>query len=192
MKHKVITTEQGKVVATDKSIKLVRGDWHIEKELIINQFPDYLTDLDDCKKILYTINFSIDKDIPMIVVKDEVEDLAVKWFKEKRPNFTVNERSVNGYIAGYKARGGYSEEDLIIIFEATKNHKIKESNAQINLPTIKEYIQSLKQEYIEVDMEDYAVGNYGMSDGEPTIDSRVKTTRDKDGQLIAYQESPNN
>ena len=45
--------------------------------------------------------------------------------------------------------------------------------------------QPLKQDYIELEMEEYAVGNYGMSDGEPTIDSRIKTNR-VNGQLMAY------
>lgn len=36
----------------DKEAKLEKGDYHLEKGLIINKFPDYLTDLDECDKIL--------------------------------------------------------------------------------------------------------------------------------------------
>jgi hypothetical protein len=35
-----------------KDVKLYIGKWHLEKGLIINKFPTYLTDLSECKIII--------------------------------------------------------------------------------------------------------------------------------------------
>jgi adenylate cyclase len=35
-----------------KDVRPFKGKWHLEKGLIINKFPDYLTDLSDCKLII--------------------------------------------------------------------------------------------------------------------------------------------
>ena len=44
-------------ITSDEEIKDVRphkGKWHLEKENILNKFPDYLTDLSECKLVIMT------------------------------------------------------------------------------------------------------------------------------------------
>ena len=55
MKQEIIYTEHYALIVSDEQIKDVRpykGKYHIEKGYIINQFPNYLTDLSDCKLII--------------------------------------------------------------------------------------------------------------------------------------------
>jgi hypothetical protein len=55
MKQEIIYTEHYALIVSDEQIKDVRphkGKYHLEKGYIINQFPDYLTDLSDCKLII--------------------------------------------------------------------------------------------------------------------------------------------
>lgn len=35
-----------------KDVRLFKDKWHLEKGLIINKFPNYLTDLSECKLII--------------------------------------------------------------------------------------------------------------------------------------------
>jgi hypothetical protein len=54
-KQEIIYTENYALIVSDEEINDVRpykGKYHIEKGYIINQFPDYLTDLSDCKLII--------------------------------------------------------------------------------------------------------------------------------------------
>ena len=196
MKHKVITTEQGKVVV-DETAEIYENDFHLhfyDGNSIISQSYNGGVKVVNFEKgyskILYTINFSLDKDIPMVVVEDEVERLADINGYHDQPSHDLYKE---GFLDGYKLlqqKGVYSEEDLInlVAFICNKEDEnditISESGEMPSL-IVKQFIQSLNQEYIELEMEEYAVGNYGMSDGEPTIDSRVRTNR-VDGQLMAY------
>jgi hypothetical protein len=53
--QEIIYTENYAIIVSDEEIKDVRpykGKYHLEKGYIINQFPDYLTDLSDCKLII--------------------------------------------------------------------------------------------------------------------------------------------
>ena len=55
MKQEIIYTEHYALIVSDEQIKDVRphkGKYHLEKGYIINQFPNYLTDLSDCKLII--------------------------------------------------------------------------------------------------------------------------------------------
>jgi hypothetical protein len=55
MKNEIIYTENYALIVSDEEIKDVRpykGKYHIEKGYIINKFPNYLTDLSDCKLII--------------------------------------------------------------------------------------------------------------------------------------------
>ena len=57
MKTEKIEVKPNQFVWVDKDthIKDIRpylGKWHLEKGMIINKFPDYLTDLSDCELIV--------------------------------------------------------------------------------------------------------------------------------------------
>ena len=56
------------------NIKDHYGKYYLEKSNIINQFPDYLTDLDECK-IIIASTFPLG-DLPQFVIEDELENLV--------------------------------------------------------------------------------------------------------------------
>lgn len=69
------------------------------------------------QKAVATINHPIDKDLPMVIVEDEIEKLADE-FVTKYGKRTIEKDGLlaTGFAYGYKARhqkGVYSEEDLI-------------------------------------------------------------------------------
>ena len=65
-------------ITSDEEIKDVRphkGKWQLEKGQILNKFPDYLTDLSECKLVIMTT----DQDL----IKDGVQPIAdefLEWF----------------------------------------------------------------------------------------------------------------
>jgi hypothetical protein len=55
MKHEIIYTDDYALIVSDEQIKDVRpfiGQYHLEGGLTINKFPNYLTDLSECKLII--------------------------------------------------------------------------------------------------------------------------------------------
>jgi len=199
MKYKVITTNQGKVVTdttivTDNNVWVV-NDYDFDEPIIFKTNEDFFHTGLEAVKILYSINFSIDKDIPMIIVEDEVEknfQLQVnETYGGKDSQFFRVDTAREWHKKGYKARGGYSEEDIIKAF-----NEGQALNFRGRLTQGKEYIQSIKQEYIELEMDLYCelkdcieqnpncvLPNNGVCKAREVI----KTTRDKNGQLIAYE-----
>jgi len=177
MKYKVTKTLQGKVVIDESDIEV----------------HDFITDiyriwewLDDSSllgrhKVLATINFSINKDVPMVAVEDEVEKLAEiavpKAMSEYGKSDGTRETTIdynkgfrNQWIDGYKKAqegGVYSEADL------RKALLIKHDGLSVDY-----VIQSLKQEYIELEMEH---SNRIYYDGTQGI-----KTNTVDNQLMAY------
>ena len=89
-------------VTSDEEIKDVRphkGNWHLEKENILNKFPDYLTDLSECKLVIMTT----DDDLINEGVQ-AIDDGFLEWFV-KNPNCreieVVDVRSLGVYGSYY-------------------------------------------------------------------------------------------
>jgi hypothetical protein len=187
MKYKVITKNQGKVVidttqVTDTNVWVV-NDLDFDEPIIFKTDEDFFHTGLEAVKILYTVNFSIDKDIPMIIVEDKVKKSLEKHYSDG----TVDERIA--FLLGCKStqKDGYSEDALAkcITFgwELYHYHKDKEPHVLLKMQT--NYIQSLKQEYIELEMEQ--LNNKPSSSYSTETIYKLKTTRDENGQLIAYQ-----
>jgi len=182
MKYEVVKTLQGKVVV-DKSADVNVNDWMYSSEFGIYMSKGkwkYLNEETGTYKIVASINFSINKDVPMVVVEDVVKELAFK--KYGKDIYAIDE--VDAFIAGYKAAqegGTYSES--IVRDTISKSRK----GMFLNEGHIKEYIDSLKQEYIELEME---IVNCYDDHGEGQISYRnykeIIKTDTVDGQLIAY------
>ena len=80
-------------ITSDEEIKDVRphkGKWHLEKENILNKFPDYLTDLSECKLVIMTtdddlINDGVqaidDEFLEWVVNNPSCEFVEIKWVK---------------------------------------------------------------------------------------------------------------
>ena len=192
MEHKVIITSQGKVVV-DETAEIKTDDWYVDDTNQIRQSitfdKHYWSQRVDYCKIIYTINFSIDKDIPMVIVEDEVEQLALIEFKKEDDGFL----SYDAFVKGFKAsqqKGVYSEEDLINLVAFICNKEdgnditISESGEMPSL-IVKQFIQSLNQEYIELEMDcDYLIQCHCTSN-KNCLKPTIKTNR-IDGQLISY------
>lgn len=63
-----------------KDVRLHKGKWHLEKGNILNKFPNYLTDLSECKLVIMTTDQDLIKD-----GVQEINDEFLEWFV-KNPN----------------------------------------------------------------------------------------------------------
>jgi hypothetical protein len=65
-------------ITSDEEIKDVRphkGKWQLEKEQILNKFPNYLTDLSECKLVILTTDQDLIKD-----GVQAIDDEFLEWF----------------------------------------------------------------------------------------------------------------
>ena len=87
-------------ITSDEEIKDVRphkGKWHIEKENILNKFPDYLTDLSECKLVIMTTDDDLIND-----GVQEIDDEFLQWFV-KNPSceeVVVEKKMLCNYCGG--------------------------------------------------------------------------------------------
>jgi type III secretion system FlhB-like substrate exporter len=63
-----------------KDVRLHKGKWHLEKGNILNKFPNYLTDLSECKLVIMTTDQDLIKD-----GVQAIDDEFLEWFV-KNPN----------------------------------------------------------------------------------------------------------
>jgi len=188
MKYKEIKLGNDKSVLVDESdtTKLIKGDWHIEKGHIINQFPDYLTDLDECKKIVATINHSIDKDVPMVTV----EDVTGAGVLIKNLEIEIN-KTPTGYLRNLlcdaniliqsQQKNVYSEDDMGNLWDF----------CAFNKGTFEKFIQSLNREYVELETEEKQRFEKDKTKRINPLngvfyETTIKTARNENDQLVAY------
>jgi hypothetical protein len=189
MRHKIIYTDDYALILSDEKIKDVRpfmGKYHLEKGFIINQFPDYLTDLSECKLIIAHRPLKHDAPIlggvtllPEFGQEDDVAELAFRTYP-----FGNYER--NALIAGYnKAKETYkfTEDDLRKVIEASRDIKYVTYSED-------EIIQSIQQpklpQYFECEIEDtFLLKN---RKGGNTIMAKPKTTTSSQGQTVLVGE----
>jgi hypothetical protein len=189
MKHKVITTVQGQKVVVDESATIKENSYWLnldDNSVNKSDIWKLANNAPSCKKIIYTINFSLDKDIPLVIVEDEVERLANEYSKS-----FIDARGTEevDFIEGYKAaqeKGVYSESDLrevvkMVLEDAKKSVIWSET---YHNPLSDRIIPLLKQEYIQLETEKDTTDKAWYN----TIMCRriIKTNR-VDGQLMAYQ-----
>jgi len=200
MKYKVITTKQGKFAIDEESV-CNTGELYLSSiKQVIKPKSQGVIQAGD--KIIATINHSVSLDVPMVIIKDEVEKLADAYIERVYAgipmlNFEDRERKSTAKFAYIDAireysaqqKGGYSEEDL------RKYHNIMCLSGNV---AGEELIQSLKQEYIELQEEmlkdcnlcgrtvrEQAQGCNDVACYKQHLKT-IKTVRDKSGQLIAY------
>lgn len=112
----------------DEEAEIKKGDYILEKESIINIFPDYLTDLNECSKIIAYHSLTKEAkelDLPLLPpFENEVninklaETHAFNWYeKEDR------EIGKQSFIEGYKVAQSkqFSLEDMEKAFEYGKS-----------------------------------------------------------------------
>jgi hypothetical protein len=183
-RFKRIETTDYILAVSDEEIKDVRkykGRYHLEKESIINIFPDYLTDLCECKLIIsyHPKGNAPELDLPLLPelsVEDDIEKLSEKYFPilnivglRNCPNKSKRE----GFIKGYKsATKKYSEGDLYTAFNVGRTYE-KSNHKGVGQSELIDYIQSLNQpkwfvaEMEELDIEtiEKELGIFGHDEG---------------------------
>ena len=141
------------IIVSDEEIKNVKpylGKWHLEKG-IINKFPDYLTDLSECKLIiaglpnLPSIDFNgLEEKFSIIDVEKLAETHALSHVGKKTDEFIFIKIAFQyGFNAAQSLNDKkYSLEDMINAYrkgEQVRYSKIGEAVLE------KEFIQSLSQ-----------------------------------------------
>ena len=92
-------------ITSDEEIRDLRPHkvkWHLEKEQILNKFPDYLTDLSECKLIILTTDQDLIKDGVQAIDNDFLE-----WYvKNPSCEFVEVKKS-------FKANPKYNEQNQL-------------------------------------------------------------------------------
>jgi hypothetical protein len=93
-------------ITSDEEIKDVRpnkGKWHLEKGNVLNKFPDYLTDLSECKLVIMTTD-------PQLIADgvQAIDDEFLEWFVKNPSCEEVEIINTFDYIKkGYVSHSGY-------------------------------------------------------------------------------------
>lgn len=149
MKTKTVYTPDY-ILLIDEDATIKHGDYLLEKDSIINIFPDYLTDLGKCQKIIGYLPNKI-KSNPLGNVPTlqpqlfEVLKLANEEPTTYAPNFDKIFRV--GFVIGFnkaKELFGFSLEDMERCFESVAQN-VGTSVKQSDLPSFSEYIQTIQQ-----------------------------------------------
>jgi hypothetical protein len=144
MKHEIIYTDDYALIVSDEQIEDVRphkGKFHLEKGLIINQFPTYLTDLTECKLIIAHRPLT---DAPILegvalLPEFEDDDFLNTEIQVVGDNKTM---SVSNFLKKYgKETYKYTEDDLVKAFKAGHSGAFVKEHT---VPHYKEYIQFLQ------------------------------------------------
>ena len=144
-------------ITNDEDITDVRqhnGKWQLEKEQILNKFPNYLTDLSECKLVILTT----DQDLINDGVQP-IDDEFLEWFVnnsscemvEVKPLLSNNGRALFGYkiiIPKEEPKQFSMEADLyenhcIVLPELSKPETLEE--AVNNFKKTDVYINEIKQ-----------------------------------------------
>ena len=207
MKHKVMVTDQGKVVIDE----IEEGCKYYDGINIGTAFKNNAGFYKDCDKIIATINHSIDLDIPMVIIEDEIKKFLFKlcYYDLRNPDNCIDTAELTKEELGLpQVRGedfandlctcnncfyGKTEMAEYIINKASQQKSYSEEDLRKyhNIMCLhgniagEEFIQSLKQEYIELEMETSYL-DWKKGDKEKLSDTLQIRTDRVDGQLMAY------
>lgn len=170
-------------ITSDEEIKDVRphkGKWHLEKENILNKFPDYLTDLSECKLVIMTTDDDLINDGVQVI-----DDEFLEWFvKNPSCEFVMTIPDVIGLRDVFQPTGKdlykiiipkeestfYTKKCKCMIFEPNcftgmcKNCGgiLKEEPKQDNIQQFQERIKSLDNNFKEQEntLEEIVIKNF--------------------------------
>jgi len=199
MKYLEIKLENNKSVLVDESAEIIPVDTWCQGMDNIFQYKGKIN-IDNGRLpniIIASINHSISLDLPMVIVEDEVEKLALDSYNAAYPSYekvldykTIEKfRSVKSYIKGYKAaQQNYSKEDLCNLVQQLKDY----TNESLNILGCDErepqefvdiFLKSLNKKYIDLEEEIFIEEETGEI--YKWVNKRIKTNR-VDNQLMAY------
>ncbi len=188
MEKEIIYAADYALIVSDEEIKDVRpyeGRYHLEKELIINKLPNYLTDLGECKLIIGhrpLKDAPILEGVPLLPEFEDEADIDICPYPEEKQNAIDWHNGYNKAKETYK----YTEEDLRKAMRMYKGEFTK--GIVYSQDSI---IQSLNQSEpklpvaIECEMKkDYLYNDDGDKYGFPVHPTNeVKTTTNSQGQI---------
>ena len=144
-------------ITSDEEIKDVRphkGKWQLEQGQILNKFPNYLTDLSECKLVIMTTDPRLIKD-GVQALDDEFLDWFIKNQKREIPIITtiVNNEShytTNiGFESGRKEESEqervYSEEDMRECWKAAFEESFNKWVKRKPKTTFKKWLNQFKK-----------------------------------------------
>ena len=115
-----------------KDVRLHKGKWHLEKGNILNKFPNYLTDLSECKLVIMTTDQDLIKD-----GVQAIDDEFLEWFVK---NHTCKFVEVKQLLSNNgNAFFGYK---IIIPKEDTKQETLEEAAERLYPTTINSFTDS--------------------------------------------------
>jgi hypothetical protein len=123
------TIKQNLYITSDEEIKDVRpnkGKWHLEKGNVLNKFPDYLTDLSECKLVIMTTD-------PQLIADgvQAIDDEFLEWFVKNPSCEEVEIINTFDYIKkGYVSHSGYK-------IQITKEESKQELERGITITQVK-------------------------------------------------------
>lgn len=156
-------------VTSDEEIKYVRpnkGKWHLEKENILNKFPDYLTDLSECKLVIMTTDDDLIND-GVQPIPDEFSE----WFIN---NVSCEEVEIYQDKKDYGTFQWYSEYKIIIPKEETKPKTMLESLQEYLKNTSKEKVLEDWNEFKHLDDEGITVKEFLENQKQETLEGVAK------------------
>ena len=141
-------TNQHIYITSDEEIKDVRphkGKWQLEKGEILNKFPNYLTDLSECKLVIITTDPDLIKD-----GVQAIDDKFLEWFVNNPSCEEVEvkyDKDIFPY--GVETSNGYGWYKIIIPKEEPKQETLEEVAHEM--------------------LVDYGIKSIGQSIGVPTV-----------------------
>lgn len=162
MKLKLKHTKQY-LLLIDEKAKLKDGDFHLEDGFIINIFPDHLTDIGECKKILAYLPLNSEATelpLPLLPPIDDVVQLTKEYSKNKSSSDVFREAHEKDFIEGYKAA------------------KAK----QFTLDDVKKAIEMARETYWDIDNRGFSSNTEG--------DWSYKYSEEEIIQSLSTQQSP--
>jgi len=151
MKYLAIPMEGYYLIVSDEKPK--KGDWHLEKELVVNKFPTYLTDLSECKKIIGIESKAADKypELPFFDAawEENVEKLAEEYVDDNSGDKWIDRGLRDGFVYGYnaaKAKYGFTCEDMeLALWDLLTEYESLDREDRVNGKIISKFLQSFKK-----------------------------------------------
>jgi hypothetical protein len=132
---------------TIKDVRPYYGSYHYEKGVAINKFPDYLTDLSECKLIVAQSQPKLEF-VPVITLYWNVEKLAEEYrivgFETNRNHREATLEKI-AFIKGFKSNPNqYTKEDIEKAFDLGYQCKVN-NGYKVNGTYQEDYVKCLEQ-----------------------------------------------
>lgn len=163
MQTKLIQTKDY-LLLIDEEAEIKIGDYILEKESIINIFPDYLTDLDECKKIIAYFPLTKEAkelDLPELPPFEEIDieklaeennKLIAMYKNDTGLAKSIYMSAIKNFKDGYKAAQSkqFSLEDMeaAVAFGITLERLKNDPNKLSDEEEMKGFIQSLSTQQL--------------------------------------------